>query len=135
MAQKLGVAANVVFAGEVSSADLPAYYDAADVFAMPCRTRLGGLDVEGLGISALEAAAAGLPVIVGDSGGAPDAVIDGETGFVVPGRDPKAVANRLKQLLTDPASARAMGQKGRAWMERAWRWNSTGHHLKDLIEP
>jgi phosphatidyl-myo-inositol dimannoside synthase len=133
MAHKLGVAANVVFAGEVSAADLPAYYDAADVFAMPCRTRLGGLDTEGLGISALEAAATGLPVIVGDSGGAPDAVIDGETGFVVPGRDPKAVANRLKQLLADPASARAMGQKGRAWMERAWRWNSTGHHLKDLI--
>jgi phosphatidyl-myo-inositol dimannoside synthase len=135
MAQKLGVAANVVFAGEVSAADLPAYYDAADVFAMPCRTRLGGLDVEGLGISALEAAATGLPVIVGDSGGAPDAVIDGETGFVVPGRDPKAVARRLKQLLADPASARAMGQRGRAWMEQAWRWNSTGHHLNDLIAP
>jgi phosphatidyl-myo-inositol dimannoside synthase len=135
LARKLGVAANVVFAGEVPGADLPAYYDAATVFAMPCRTRLGGLDVEGLGISALEAAATGLPAIVGDSGGAPDSVIDGETGFVVPGRDPKAVAKRLNQLLADPAFARAMGQKGRAWMERAWRWNSTGHHLNDLIVP
>lgn len=135
MAERLGVAGNVVFAGEVSGADLPAYYDAADVFAMPCRTRLGGLDVEGLGISALEAAATGLPVIVGDSGGAPNSVIDGETGFVVPGKDPKAVASRLKQLLADPGSARAMGQKGRAWMERSWQWNSTGHRLSDLIAP
>jgi phosphatidyl-myo-inositol dimannoside synthase len=135
LARKLGVEANVAFAGEVPSEDLPAYYDAADVFAMPCRTRLGGLDVEGLGISALEAASTALPVIVGDSGGAPDSVIDGETGFVVQGTDPTAVAVRLNQLLSDPALAKAMGQKGRDWIERSWSSNSEGHHLKDLIEP
>ena len=71
-----------------AEADLPAYYDAGDVFAMPCRTRRAGLDVEGLGIVYLEASASGLPVIAGDSGGAPDAVLPGETGYVVPGGDP-----------------------------------------------
>jgi phosphatidyl-myo-inositol dimannoside synthase len=134
IARKLGVAANVLFAGEVPGKDLPAYYDAADVFAMPCRTRRTGLDVEGLGIVFLEAAATALPVIAGDSGGAPDAVLDGETGFVVPGKDANALADRLNQLLADPAAARVMGQNGRAWMERSWRWSLVGHRLKHLLE-
>ena len=83
----VGVADDVVFTGSVPWEDLPRYYAAGDVFAMPCRTRRGGLDVEGLGIVYLEASATGLPVVAGDSGGAPDAVVDGETGYVVDGRD------------------------------------------------
>ena len=90
---------------------------------MPCRTRRGGLDVEGLGIVYLEASATGLPVVGGDSGGAPDAILDGETGYVVPGTDTGALASRLVSLLTDPAGARAMGEKGRAWVERDWTWD------------
>ena len=78
--------ARVVFTGGVPWEELPAHYAAGDVFAMPCRTRRGGLDVEGLGIVYLEASATGLPVVAGNSGGAPDAVREGETGFVVPGR-------------------------------------------------
>ena len=78
-----GVADSVLFTGPVSWEDLPAYYDAGNIFAMPCRTRRAGLDVEGLGIVYLEASATGLPVIGGDSGGAPDAILDGETGYVV----------------------------------------------------
>ena len=90
-----GVAAHVVFTGTVPWAELPAHHAAGDVFAMPCRTRRGGLDVEGLGIVYLEASAIGRPVVAGDSGGAPDAVREGETGYVVPGRDVDALAERV----------------------------------------
>src|SRR5207247_39990 len=106
LARSLGVADAVVFAGGVRHEQLPAHFAAGDVFAMPCRTRRGGLDVEGLGIVFLEASATGLPVVVGNSGGAPDAVRDGETGFVVDGRDVDVVADRLVRLLTDPALRR-----------------------------
>ncbi len=124
LAQRVGVSDSVVFAGPVPWEELPAYYDAGDVFAMPCRTRRKGLDVEGLGIVYLEASAAGLPVIGGDSGGAPDAILDGETGHVVPGKDVDAVADALIELLGDPAAATAMGRKGLAWVDREWRWTS-----------
>jgi phosphatidylinositol alpha-1,6-mannosyltransferase len=82
-ASSLGVSSSVVFTGSVPWAELPSYFDAGDVFAMPSRIRHGGLDVEGLGIVFLEASATGLPVVAGDSGGAPDAVLEGETGYVV----------------------------------------------------
>jgi phosphatidyl-myo-inositol dimannoside synthase len=131
----LGMTGSVVFAGPVPWEDLPAYYDAGDVFAMPCRTRRGGLDVEGLGIVYLEASAAGLPVIGGDSGGAPDAILDGETGYVVPGGDVTAVAGRITQLLADPAAARALGEKGLAWVDREWRWDLVARRLKQILAP
>jgi phosphatidylinositol alpha-1,6-mannosyltransferase len=125
----------VVFTGPVPGADLPAYYDAGDVFAMPCRTRRAGLDVEGLGIVYLEASAAGLPVVGGDSGGAPDAILDGETGYVLPGGDVAAVAGRISQLLADPAAARAMGEKGVAWVDREWRWDLVARRLGQILLP
>jgi phosphatidyl-myo-inositol dimannoside synthase len=134
LASRLGVAGSVRFAGHVPQPDLPAYYDAADVFAMPCRTRRAGLDVEGLGLVYLEASAAGLPVIAGDSGGAPDAVLNGETGYVVPGRDVAALAGRLSQLLGDPAGARAMGEKGQAWVDREWRWELVARRLEQILD-
>ncbi|MFE0338674.1 glycosyltransferase family 4 protein, partial [Streptomyces sp. NPDC058955] len=82
LAAETGVAASVRFTGAVPWAELPAHYGAGDVFAMPCRTRRGGLDVEGLGIVYLEASATGLPVVAGDSGGAPPPGRDGATGGV-----------------------------------------------------
>ena len=101
-------------------AELPGYYDAANVFAMPCRTRRAGLDVEGLGIVYLEASATGLPVIGGDSGGAPDAILDGESGYVV--SDVAGVAARDHRAAhAIPAKAKAMGEKGLAWVDREWR--------------
>jgi phosphatidylinositol alpha-1,6-mannosyltransferase len=133
LARQLGVSGSVRFTGQVPAADLPSYYGAGDVFAMPCRTRRGGLDVEGLGIVYLEASATGLPVIAGDSGGAPDAVIHGETGYVVPGGSVGAVASRLTQLLADPAAARAMGEKGLAWVDREWRWNLVAGRLEQIL--
>jgi phosphatidyl-myo-inositol dimannoside synthase len=133
LAQRSGLTDAVHFTGPVPQAELPAHYAAGDVFAMPCRTRRGGLDVEGLGIVYLEASAAGLPVVGGDSGGAPDAILDGETGYVVGGRDVAALSGRLVALLANPEAAKAMGEKGRAWVERDWSWDQTATRLRALI--
>jgi phosphatidylinositol alpha-1,6-mannosyltransferase len=133
LARCTGVSGSVVFTGPVPWADLPAYYDAGNVFAMPCRTRRGGLDVEGLGIVYLEASASGLPVVGGDSGGAPDAIMNGETGYVVPGRDVAAVADRIAGLLADPVGAAAMGEKGMAWIDREWRWELVAERLQQIL--
>ena len=133
LAQRTGVSHSVVFTGAVPLAELPAHYDAGNVFAMPCRTRKGGLDVEGLGLVYLEASASGLPVVGGDSGGAPDAILDGETGYVVAGRDVAAVANRISELLRDPAGAAAMGEKGAAWVDREWRWDLVAARLWQIL--
>ncbi|MFH9239225.1 glycosyltransferase family 4 protein [Streptomyces anulatus] len=135
LAADTGVADAVVLAGGQPHAAMPEHYAACDVFAMPCRTRRRGLEVEGLGIVFLEAAAAGLPVLVGDSGGAPDTVRDGETGHVVDGRDVAAVADRLVALLRDRAAARAMGEKGRAWVREAWGWEGAYDTLAGLLTP
>ncbi|WP_433609366.1 glycosyltransferase family 4 protein [Dactylosporangium sp. CA-139114] len=133
LAREHGVRGDVVFTGPVEWAELPAHYAAGDVFAMPCRTRRRGLDVEGLGIVYLEASATGLPVLAGDSGGAPNAVREGETGFVVPGRDVDAVADRLVTLLQDRDLARRMGAAGRAWVESEWRWETQAARLRSLL--
>ncbi len=135
LAREEGVASDVVFTGSVSWPELPGHYAAADVFAMPCRTRRGGLDVEGLGIVYLEASATGLPVIGGDSGGAPDAVLEGETGYVVGGHDRAALVERLVAVLTDPALARRLGDAGRAWVEAEWRWDTQANRLTALLTP
>jgi phosphatidylinositol alpha-1,6-mannosyltransferase len=136
LAERTGVTPSIHFTGPVAQAELPAHYAAGDVFAMPCRTRRGGLDVEGLGIVYLEASATGLPVIGGDSGGAPDAIVAGETGYVVGdgGGDAAALPERLVALLSDPAGARAMGEKGRAWVEQEWSWDQTATTLRTLID-
>ncbi|MCC5481161.1 glycosyltransferase family 4 protein, partial [Streptomyces barringtoniae] len=132
MAAETGVGDCVRFTGPVPWSELPAHYGAGDVFAMPCRTRRGGLDVEGLGIVYLEASATGLPVVAGDSGGAPDAVLDGETGWVVRGGEPAAAADRIVALLGDPELRRRMGERGRQWVEEKWRWDLLAEKLKDL---
>jgi len=133
MARHLGVDRSVVFAGAPPRAELPAYFDAGNVFAMPCRTRRRGLDVEGLGMVFLEAAAAGLPVVGGDSGNAADAIRDGETGYVVPGVSVADLADRLNRLLTDPGMAKAMGDKGMAWVHREWRWDIIAQRFAEIL--
>jgi phosphatidylinositol alpha-1,6-mannosyltransferase len=137
LAAETGVANSVRFTGPVPWSELPAHYGAGDVFAMPCRTRRGGLDVEGLGIVYLEASATGLPVVAGDSGGAPDAVLDGETGWVVRG-GPAALAaresaDRVVTLLLDPELRRRMGSRGREWVEDRWRWDLLAERLRALL--
>ncbi|GAA3762127.1 glycosyltransferase family 4 protein [Micromonospora maritima] len=133
LARQTGVERDVVFTGSVPTAELPAHYAAGDVYAMPCRTRNRGLDVEGLGIVYLEAGATGLPVVAGDSGGAPDAVRDGETGYVVRGRDVAQLADRVSTLLADRDLARQFGAAGRAWVEREWRWETQAERMAALL--
>ncbi|WP_431979738.1 glycosyltransferase family 4 protein [Streptomyces qinglanensis] len=133
LAASRGLTDAVRFTGPVAWEELPAHYGAGDVFAMPCRTRRGGLDVEGLGIVYLEASATGLPVVAGDSGGAPDAVLDGETGHVVPGGSPARTADRLIGLLRDPALRTRMGTRGRQWVEERWRWDLLAERLRELL--
>jgi phosphatidylinositol alpha-1,6-mannosyltransferase len=89
---------------------------------MPCRDRLGGFEVEGWGNVFIEAAACGRPVVVGDSGGAREALVDGETGILVRGSRVREVADAVAGLLADPARAEAMGRAGRARVERDHTW-------------
>lgn len=133
LASSVGVASSVVFTGSVPWEELPAHYDAGDVFAMPCRSRLAGLEVEGLGIVFLEASATGLPVVAGRSGGSPDAVLDGVTGHLVDGTSTSDVAGQVASLLEDPVRARAMGEAGRAWVEREWRWDVLAARLRGFL--
>ncbi|HEY8986040.1 MAG TPA: glycosyltransferase family 4 protein [Streptomyces sp.] len=133
LAAETGVSDSVRFTGSVPWGELPAHYGAGDVFAMPCRTRRGGLDVEGLGIVYLEASATGLPVVAGDSGGAPDAVLDGETGWVVRGESVEETAERIVVLLGDGELRRRMGERGRRWVEEKWRWDLLANSLRALL--
>jgi phosphatidyl-myo-inositol dimannoside synthase len=133
MAQSTGVSDRVVFAGGVRYAELPAYFRAGDVFAMPCRARWFGLDVEALGAVFLQASAVGRPIVVGNSGGAPEAVRDGETGVLVDPTSPDAVADALIALLKDPARAAAMGAAGARWMLDEWTWDAQSARVRDLL--
>jgi phosphatidyl-myo-inositol dimannoside synthase len=133
LAHRHGVEEHVVFTGGVSAAELPGHHAMADVFAMPCRTRGAGLDVEGLGIVYLEASASGVPVVAGRSGGAPETVRDGQTGVVVDGTDVAAVAVAVGDLLADPTRGAAMGATGRQWVLDEWRWPTRARRLAELL--
>ncbi len=132
-ARDAGVADSVVMTGGVPWAELPAHFAAGDLFAMPCRTRWGGFDIEGLGIVYLEASSTGLAVLAGDSGGAPDAVLRGETGVVVPGADAVAIADAIAGLLVDADRRRALGSRGRAWVEERWQWQQIAARLRGWL--
>lgn len=129
----LGLRDNVHFTGKVDQAQLSNWYAAGDVFAMPCRTRRVGWDVEGLGIVYLEGSATGLPVIVGNSGGAVDAVLDGETGFLVNGNNIGEIRDRLIELFTNPDLAKSMGAAGRNWVAQEWTWEQSFKRLDSLL--
>ena len=133
LASELGVSRDVVFVGRKPWAELPPYFAAGDVFCMPTRTRKAGFEVEGLGIVYLEASASGLPVVAGDSGGAPDAVLDGETGLVVDGRSEHAVATALVSLLSDDRRRDVMGETGRLWAVERWTWSRSAQVLEGAL--
>ncbi len=122
LAFKLNVSDCVTFIGRINYAELPKYIGLGDIFAMPSRSRFFGLEVEGLGIVYLEASACGLPVVGGKSGGAPDAVLVGETGVVVDGTKPSEIADACIELLNNPELCALMGANGRAWIIENWRW-------------
>ncbi|MCV7032413.1 GDP-mannose-dependent alpha-(1-6)-phosphatidylinositol monomannoside mannosyltransferase [Mycobacterium sherrisii] len=135
LAHDVEVADHVIFTGGVPTAELPAHYALADVFAMPCRTRGAGMDVEGLGIVFLEASATGVPVIAGDSGGAPEAVQHNKTGLIVDGHSVAEVGAAVTELLTDRDRAGAMGAAGRQWVTAQWRWDMLAARLGQLLTP
>ena len=122
LALKLNVSDCVTFIGRINYAELPKYICLGDIFAMPSRSRFFGLEVEGLGIVYLEASACGLPVVGGKSGGAPDAVLVGETGVVVDGTNSSEIAEACIDLLNNPELCALMGANGRSWIIENWRW-------------
>jgi phosphatidylinositol alpha-1,6-mannosyltransferase len=124
---------HVVFTGGVPAAELPAHHALGDVFAMPCRTRGAGLDVEGLGIVFLEASATGIPVVAGNSGGAPETVLDGKTGRIVDGRALPQITDAISELLADPDRAAQLGAAGREWVTADWRWDTMAARLGSLL--
>jgi phosphatidylinositol alpha-1,6-mannosyltransferase len=130
----LGLQERVTFIGRIQYAELPRYICAGDLFVMPSRSRLAGLEVEGLGIVYLEASACGLPVIAGNSGGAPDAVLAGKTGLVVEGSKKEAVAFAVVELLLDPKRSQAMGLAGREWIIQEWRWDIWSSRFAELLK-
>lgn len=132
-AVQLGVLNNISFVGRVQYRELPRFISVGEIFAMPSRSRFAGLEVEGLGIVYLEASACGLPIVGGISGGAPDALIEGETGFAVDGRKPKEVAAAITRLLDDPELAATMGLRGRQWIIDEWQWRSWSSRFNALF--
>jgi phosphatidyl-myo-inositol dimannoside synthase len=133
LAGEADVSEHVVFTGGVPGAELPAHHAMADVFAMPCRTRGAGLDVEGLGIVFLEASATGVPVVAGRSGGAPETVLDGETGRVVDGGDVDEITTAVSEILADRQRAAKMGAAGRRWAVDNWQWRNQAARLQALL--
>ena len=124
---------SVTLIGRIDHKDLPLYICVGDIFAMPSRSRLMGLEVEGLGIFYLEASACGLPVLAGNSGGAPDAVVLNETGLVVDGTNIKEIADAAIELLTKVDMSKKMGTGGRQWIVENWRWEIWSRSFEDLL--
>ncbi len=130
LADRLGVEAE--FAVNVPWSELPGLYQRMDVFCMPCRSRWFGLEVEGLGLVFLEASATGIPVLAGDSGGSPETVVEGVTGFVV--RSTDEIVDRLGSLLKDPRGALRMGEAGRCRVEEEFTWTKVAERLQKGLE-
>ena len=130
----LGPGARVVLTGPVAWDELPATYAALDVFAMPCRTRWAGLDVEGLGIVYLEAQATGVPVIAGRSGGAPETVRDARAGETVDGRDRAALTAALARWVGDPDRRSAARAPARAAVAGAYGWTVIAERFAGVLE-
>ena len=133
LVKKHNLEASVTFIGRIQYKDLPTYICVGDIFAMPSRSRLMGLEVEGLGIVYLEASSCGLPVLAGDSGGAPDALVQNETGLVVNGTDDQQIATAAINLLTDIELSKKMGLAGRQWIIDNWRWEIWSKDFEKLL--
>ena len=133
MVSELNLADAVTFIGRIQYIELPRYICAGDIFVMPSRSRLAGLEVEGLGIVYLEASSCALPVIAGRSGGAPDAVDEDVTGYSVDGTSTLEVSKAIIKMLDDPIKAREMGQAGRSWIIDKWRWEIWSKEFNSLF--
>ncbi len=129
---ELNLKKHVTFTGYVESAELPLFYNLADVYIMPSREIAG--DTEGFGITYLEANACEKPVIGGASGGVTDAIVEGETGYLVPPTDAGMIGQRLDALLSDPRLAEKLGRAGRERILREYTWRALAGRLMKIIE-
>jgi phosphatidylinositol alpha-1,6-mannosyltransferase len=135
IAKELGLVNEVIFAGHIPDRELPGVYASADIFVMASREIPGRLDlIEGFGIAFLEAAASGLPVIAGRSGGVADAVRDGKTGFLIDPEDPKEIAEAIRLLLTNSDLRQRLGGEGRQWTLCQMNWKNTAKRLLDKMQ-
>lgn len=134
LARSCGVEEAVRFVGRIEDEDLPGLYSASDVYTMSSRTNEATGNYEGFGITYLEANACGVPVVGADSGGVADAIVDGETGYLVPPEDVGALADRLGRLLADPTLARWMGENGRARVLRELTWDRVADRFLEALE-
>jgi len=133
LARDLGVEDRVHLLGHVSYEDLPRWYNACDVFAMPNRDING--DTEGFGLVFLEAAASGKPAIAGIAGGTGSAVVDGETGLRVNGEQGDEIVQALTHLLCNPEEAAAMGRKARLRVIDNFTHVRRVDQLRELVLP
>jgi phosphatidylinositol alpha-1,6-mannosyltransferase len=133
LVRKHRLESSVTFIGRIEYKDLPMYLCAGEIFAMPSRSRLMGLEVEGLGIVYLEASSCGLPVLAGSSGGAPDAVVQNTTGLVVDGTNHEQIATAAIDLLNNSVASQLMGAAGRQWIVENWRWEIWSKEFEDLL--
>ena len=133
LVMKSSLEQNVTFAGRIMYDSLPSYLSAADLFAMPSRSRFFGLEVEGLGIVYLEASACGIPVVAGNSGGAPDAVLEGVTGLCVDGTNIEQITAAIVEICSDAERASHMGAAGRNWIVDQWRWDIWSEEFNALL--
>jgi phosphatidylinositol alpha-1,6-mannosyltransferase len=133
LVMKSSLEQNVTFAGRIMYDRLPSYLSAADLFAMPSRSRFFGLEVEGLGIVYLEASACGIPVVAGNSGGAPDAVLEGVTGLCVDGTNIEQITGAIVEICRDAERASHMGAAGRNWIVDQWRWEIWSKEFNALL--
>ena len=133
LVKKYQLEAYVRFVGRVKYENLPKYFRLGDLFVMPSRSRLAGLEVEGLGIVYLEASASGVAVLAGKSGGAPDAVIVGQTGEIVDGTNSGEIARTINEMLDNPGKLATMGEAGHTWTESQWDWKIWGERFKEVL--
>ncbi|WP_103019753.1 glycosyltransferase family 4 protein [Salinibacter altiplanensis] len=131
LALRQGVRDWVHFVGHVADETLPLYYSAADLFVMPARE--APPNVEGFGLVFLEANACGTAVVGARSGGVPDAIVNGETGLLVPPSDPRALAGALTDLLQDPARRNRLSRQGRTRTVRTANWNRVAQSIYALL--
>ena len=132
--QELELSKSTRIIGALPRTGVIAQLQQAGVFALPVRTRWAGLNPEGLGLAALEAAACGLPVIVGHSGGTPETVREADTGFLVPSGDHRLLAERLSLLLENPSLAQQMGSRGRHYVSAHFSMDSARARLREALE-
>ena len=133
LARRYDVSDWVHLTGEVDESELPAHYAAGDVFAMPCRERRGGLEVEAFGMVFIQAQAIGRPVVAGNIGGVPDALDPSRTGLLVDGTSVTAVTDAVASLLGDPERATDMGDAGARFVAERFTWDLRTAELRALL--